>query len=33
MIFLKISNVDMLFGKKTLTEKSYTFNEALSTTK
>ena len=33
MSFLKISNVDMLFGKETLTWKFYTTNEALLTTK
>ena len=33
MLFLKLSNADVLFGEKTLTWKSYTTNEALSTTK
>ena len=33
MPFLKISNVDILFGEETLTWKTYTTNEALSTTK
>ena len=33
MLFLKISNVDISFGKKTLTWKSYTTNKALLTTK
>ena len=32
MLFLKISNADVAFGKKTLTLKSYTTNKALSTT-
>ena len=32
MPFLKISNVDMLFGEETLTWKSYTTNKALPTT-
>ena len=32
MPFLKISNADMSFGKKTLTWKTYTTNEALLTT-
>ena len=31
--FLKISNADVSFGKKTLTWKTYTTNKALSTTK
>ena len=33
MPFLKISNVDISFGKGTLTWKFYTINEALFTTK
>ena len=33
MSFLKISNADVAFGKKTLTWKSYTTNKALPTTK
>ena len=33
MFFLKISNADMLFGKKILIWKFYTINQALSTTK
>lgn len=33
MFFSKISNVDVSFGEKTSTWKSYTTNEALSTTK
>ena len=33
MLFLKISNADMLIGEKTLTQKSYTTNKALPTTK
>ena len=33
MFFLKISNADIAFGKKTLMWKSYTTNKALSTTK
>ena len=33
MSFLKISNADMAFGKKTLTWKSYTTYKALPTTK
>ena len=33
MLFLKISNVDIAFGEETLMWKSYTTNEALSTTK
>ena len=33
MFFLKISNVDISFGKKTLTWKSYTANKALLNTK
>ena len=33
MLFLKISNADMLFGKKTLMWKFYTTNKALPTTK
>ena len=33
MLFLKISNADVAFGKETLTWKSYTTNEALPTTK
>ena len=32
MPFLKISNVDVVFGKRTLTWKSYTTNKALPTT-
>ena len=32
MLFLKISNVDVLFGEKTLTWKFYTTNKALPTT-
>ena len=32
MAFLKISDVDVAFGKKTLTWKFFTINEALSTT-
>ena len=32
MLFLKISNADVVFGKETLTWKSYTINEALPTT-
>ena len=31
--FLKFSNVDMLFGEKTLTWRTYTTNKALFTTK
>ena len=33
MPFLKFSNADMLFGEETLTWKSYTTNEVLTTTK
>ena len=33
MLFLKISNADVLFGKGTLTWRTYTTNEALATTK
>ena len=33
MLFLKINNTDMAFGEKTLTQKSYTTNKTLSTTK
>ena len=33
MFFLKISNADVSFGKKTLTWKTYTTNKALPTTK
>ena len=33
MFFLKISNADVAFGKKTLTWKSYTTNKALPTIK
>ena len=33
MFFLKISNADIAFGERTFTWKSYTINEALSTTK
>ena len=33
MLFLKISNADVVFGKKILTWKTYTTNEALPTTK
>ena len=33
MPFLKISNADMAFGKRTLTWKSYITNKALPTTK
>ena len=33
MLFLKISNVNVAFGEGTLTWKSYTINETLSTTK
>ena len=33
MFFLKLSNADISFGKGILTWKSYTTNEALSTTK
>ena len=33
MFFLKISNADVAFGKRTLTWKSYITNKALSTTK
>ena len=33
MLFLKLSIVNMLFGKKTLTWKSYTTNKTLPTTK
>ena len=33
MPFLKISNADVSFGKKTLTWRTYTTNKALSTTK
>ena len=33
MFFLKISNADVLFDKKTLTWKTYTINKALPTTK
>ena len=33
MIFLKISNADVLFGKGTLTWKFYTITKALLTTK
>ena len=33
MFFLKISNVDVLFGKKTLTWRTYTTHKALLTTK
>ena len=33
IFFLKICNADILFGKKTLTWKSYTTNKTLSTTK
>ena len=32
MLFLKISNADMSFGKKTLTWKTYITNKALPTT-
>ena len=32
MFFLKISNVDILFGKKILTQRTYTINKILSTT-
>ena len=32
MLFLKISNMDMLFGEKTLTWKTYITNKALPTT-
>ena len=32
MLFLKISNADVLFGEGTLTWRTYTTNEALSTT-
>ena len=31
--FIKLSNTDVLFGKKTLTQRTDTTNEALSTTK
>ena len=31
MLFLKLSNADMLFGKKILMQKTYTTNKALST--
>lgn len=33
MFFLKLSNADVLFGKKTLTQRFYTTNKALPTTK
>ena len=33
MLFFKISNADMSFGKKTLTWRSYITNKALPTTK
>ena len=33
MLFLKISNADIAFGKRTLTWKSYTTNKALLITK
>ena len=33
MLFLKISNVDMSFGKKTLTWRTYTTNKNLPITK
>ena len=33
MLFLKISNADITFGKRIFTQKSYTTNKALSTTK
>ena len=33
IFFLKISNADISFGKKTFTWKSYTINEILPTTK
>ena len=33
ILFLKISNADVLFGKKTLTWRTYTTNKVLSTTK
>ena len=33
MLFLKISNTDILFGKETLTWRTYTTNKTLSTTK
>ena len=32
ILFLKISNTDVLFNKKTLTWKTYTINKALFTT-
>ena len=31
IFFLKISNMDILFGEKTLKYKSYTINKALTT--
>ena len=33
MLFLKINDINMSFGKRTFTWKSYTINEALFTTK
>ena len=33
MLFLKICNADISFGKETLTWKFYTINETLPTTK
>ena len=33
MLFLKLSNADMLFGKKILIQRTYTINKALPTTK
>ena len=33
ILFLKINNADILFGKKILTWKSYTINKALPTIK
>ena len=33
MLFLKLSNADILFGKKTLTWRTYTTNKALPITK
>ena len=33
MLFLKISNTDISFGKGTLTWRTYTINKALPTTK
>lgn len=32
ILFLKLSNANILYGDKTLTWKSYTINKALSTT-